>query len=450
MDHEDVQPTGSEGLALMLRTLTYAALIVTAGAATALACNPDPSTVRDWAFAKQSPIPITDAPGKRKPTGAVRAEFARAYAVIGKEGRREVKVCMDGAAVWARRSDFLLSPRRTWIDTDRTMASKDRPRLEFWESPDRLRVYVGGETDIAPPRYREARDSIVTGTVSFPVIRIDFVEMGVGNREVEIANVLVPFSNAAVAAYETTRDPEGAGAAVGPTAKTLGLVVDISGSTQGYVEPHLLSLVAALRETEHLANARIVSAGFGGDGKQITALARGIDDGGIAAWPVKPAEDGGAGTHDLAAAVDFVARNTGEDVPLMVFAGGDVSLAGASFDGFADVNIGQTTPELQDTLKTSAGATSGAFHEFGMDLGARIAARIAEAVPPPAGIVTDESAFIGVVALMGQPGMLAILPHDIAAAERLAVPPVGSVEPEWFATEMFMVVRNDLLKVREE
>jgi len=426
--------------------LIAAALALVSGAAQA--CAPDPSEVRQWAFAKLSPVPVFAAPGDRNPSGAAHARFAEAYPIIARKGRREIEVCIDGKAVWSRKSNFMTTHERLWIETGKGMRITDRPRLEFWESPDRLRVYIGGETEIAQPDYREFSANAVTRKVSFPVIRVDFVKMQVGNRDVEVANVLVPFPREAVEAYQAIRDPgDGGGVAPGGV---LGLVVDISGSTEGLVAGPIRDLAEGLASHAHLARVRVVSAGFGGDGGTITRKDRSIDDPGLAKWPVKPAPGGGHGDHDIASAIGFVARNTADDVPLIVLSGGDVGLARARLAKFSSVTIGQITPEIETALKSSARRDGLDFLDFDRDLGARLAERIARLMPPPPGVQTKEAAFAIVGELMEAAGMLPILPHDLEVRERMAIPPAGRTNVAWFATELFLAVRDDLLTYREE
>ena len=51
---------------------------------------------------------------------------------------------------------------------------------------------------------------------------------------------------------------------------------------------------------------------------------------------------------------------------------------------------------------------------------------------------------------MASAGMLPILPHALEVRERMAIPPAGRTNAAWFATELFLVVRDDLLTYREE
>lgn len=441
--------------AIALPLAALATLAVAAAAAPAGACKPDAKDVRQWAFAKLSPVPIFKEAGERAPSGAIATTYATSYPVIGKKGRREIQVCISGRAVWSRRSDFAVTHERLWIRTARTMEQTDRPRLEFWESPDRLRIYVGGKTELAPPDYRELAGNPVKLPVAFPVIRVDFVKMKGGRRDVEVANVLVPFSREAVEAYATIRAAAFAKKPAATATNVLGLVVDISGSTQGLVAKPIRDLVAELQKRPDLAGMRLVAAGFGGDGRTMTLKDLAVDDPKLTSWPSWPARDARSIRQDVNAAIDFVRKNGGEKAPLVVLAGGDVGLSRTSLSGFRSVTVGKLTPEIETELKSSVEGDAATFIDFGPGLGKKVAQSLATAITetrpaPKETLRTDESAFKVVGALMTSAGMLPILPHDIEASERLAVPPAGRTDPAWFAVELFLVVRSDLLEYREE
>jgi len=341
----------------------------------------------------------------------------------------------------------MTTSQRLWIETGPAMQVKERPRLEFWESHYRLRVYIGGETENAQPDYREVAANPIVRPIAFPVIRVDFVKRQIGNRDVEIANILVPFAREAVEAYQAIRNPDGDGARPGAV---LGLVVDISGSTEGLVAGPIRDLTAALQAHPHLAKLRVVSAGFGGDGKTITHKNRAISDPGLAVWPVRPAPDASQGKHDVAGAIDYVRRNAGGKVPLIVLSGGDVALARARLADFSAVTVGQVTPELQRALKRTAGRDGIDFLAYDSRLGSRIAERIAKYLPPPEGPKTEARAYSVVNSLMESAGMLPILPENLERRKRIAIPPAGGTDATWFAVELFLVMRRDLLDYREE
>ena len=71
-------------------------------------------------------------------------------------------------------------------------------------------------------------------------------------------------------------------------------------------------------------------------------------------------------------------------------------------------------------------------------------------MPMPVSIRTDEEDFGATAGAMRSAGMLAVLPYDIEAQDRLAVPPVGAEDAEWFAAPVWLVVRKDLLEYLEE
>jgi len=433
----------------MTRTLALVVTLSAAAAGAALACEPDPAAVRDWAFGKSSPVPVSDAPGDRTTERDLPIAFGVAYPVLQRKGWSDLQLCIDGAAVWTSRVHFADTSRRAWVQTSAAMQSPARPRLEFWVSETQLRIYVGGDTEAAPPDFREVRDNVVLRTIRLPLLRDSVVRMTGGARDVAIANVLLPFPRSAVERYAAVRDPGGADDAA-PADLVIGLLVDVSGSTRGFTETPVAELIAALRADDRTAGARIVAASFGGKGDVDGKPARGLADPALAIWEVSAAPFGEPGTHDVAAAAAFVAREAGAPVPLMILAGGDVGLERVDVSAFSSVAVAKITPELQTRLERTAGRGSTVFHAFGPGQGAALAETLIAAAPAPVSIETDEQAFDDVANLMRAARMLPVLPTDIEDQAQLAVPPVGAESVEWFALSLWMVVRADLLTYHEE
>lgn len=430
----------------MKRVLNAALALVLSGGA-AMACAPDPASVRDWAFGKLSPVAVSDAPGDKTTERSVPIAFGVAYPVLERRGFSDLKICINGAEAWTSRVNFADIPRRAWIQTTSAMRNKDRPRLQFWKDENDLRPYVGGQTEDHKPDYQEVTGNAVLRTLRLPMLRDSVVRMSGGARDVAIANVLLPFPRTAVERYAKVRDP---GNGVAAEAMIMGLVVDVSGSTRGFVEPPLAALIAALQANEGTKGAQIVTAAFGGTGKVEGKPSRPITDGALLTWPVQAAPVGTPGTHDVAAAIQYVASTLPAPAPLLVLAGGDVGLERAVLDAFSSVTVAKITPELQGRLERSAGRGSTVFHAFGPDQGTALAETLIAAAPKTPGLETDENAFKEVADLMRAARMLPVLPADIKGQAEMADAPVGADTAEWFALPLWMVIRLDLLSYHDE
>ena len=399
--------------------------------------------VRIWGFARQSPLDGHAAPDEAAEVKRLPVEFSVAYPVLKRDGGY-VRVCIDGQAVWISRADVSVTRLPAWIQTKASMLQADRPRLQFWRSMDRLGAYLArGNIEAAPPIYHEVIDGKMEQPIRFPLLRIEAVESGVGNRVIDVANVLIPFPKAAIERYRALRAPVERDAKEPPS---FGLVIDVSGSTEGFVPPALQALAAALKKHEHLKRVRVVSAAFGGDGRIEGRTERSALDEAMEKWVQRPAVKAAAVKHDVGKAIKFVRANSASATPLIVLSGGDISVPRRALSKFSNVSFVQITPELQDNLRASARRVSARFYGFAIDPEENFDELFNELYERPPELEMDEAAYEEVASLMRQSRMLPLLPVDIAVAEALAIAPAGARSSDWFATPLWVVLRPDLLE----
>lgn len=397
----------------------------------------------EWAFARVSPVSASKDAERRGPTRLLNVRFADAYAVLNRSDA-SVKLCIDGQAKWFSRADFSLTANRRWIAATNAMRNIDRPRLEFWRSLERLMIYFGREKDVpVGPIYREIPAGRSAERVKLPLIREEAVFTDVGNRVIKVGNVLVPVHRSLIEAYVRIRNA-GSEKPGGP----LAIVLDISGSAEGFTGPAISNLRTALSGDG--SDQAVIMAGFGGDGTIDVRRAKSIHDPNLDGWDVRQAPGFSVGRHDLRRSINAVADAPGKQNTLIVLAGGDISLADTPLGSFSNVVVAQITPERQKILGKSARAEGALFLDFPeMQEGALVSVLDPLLAPTPR-IFVDPNDYGELAELAAHAETLALIPADIEAAEQLVHIPPGRDAFDWIALPLWTVVRLDLLTIKEE
>lgn len=401
-----------------------------------------------WGFAKRSPLTALEAPERDAKSEIVNVEFARAYAMIRRDGGHAM-FCIEGRSHWFSRADFTVTrdPRR--IVATKSMESLTRPRLEFWRSLERLQIYLGRENSAeAGPAFQEVPSGTVPRGAALPLIREEAVFTDVGNRVFDALNILAPIRRDAIEAYERIRSAGGEDDE-GPIL----IALDVSGSTEGFTRKAMTSLQAALLEgpASTRTDDAVIVAGFGGDGHVEYRGAAKVSDEDFVDWTPRPSRDPMDPDHPVGAAVATLSERSARGGVLVVLAGGDVGLAGIDTESFTNVIVAQITPERQTALAETAKAAGASFVDF-PDIGeARLADLLNADAPAKRGRSTLEpEAFAELADLAARQGSIGLLPVDIEGSDQLAVAPPGLKEFDWFAIPLWIVFRKALLEIEED
>lgn len=373
----------------------------------------------------------------------VAATFAEPLSVIRVAGRRAL-ICLDGRPLWVRRTQIAQVGFAEWVTLPDDLQSVRRPQVKFWRSQERLGAFLtGSNIDEARADYLEhaLSSSDATTPARFPVLRRDFLESGIGSTALEVASVLVAFTHESVALYQATH-AEG-GTTDPPPEVPMALVVDVSGSTEGFTDAYARDFLEAAEKSGKLPSSPIIVVPFGGDGTVGPVTTRNIEQLKTASWPVRAASFGSSGQHALADAIRAATETiTGPDKELdvIVMAGGDVAVSKPR-DGVR-LLVGKTTPELQDTLYKSSVTAGALFADF-YDGGAKsLVTFLSERVTTPERAALKREDFAPVAKALSESGFFPVLPGSFEEETNLIAIPAAAQDASWFAVPLWTIVNG--------
>lgn len=390
-----------------------------------------------YAFARVSPLQVA-AKSDFANTQALAMEFSRAYPVIEVTGPR-VRFCVGSTPYWARRSHLFLTRERQWLRTRFAAMPKERPRLRFWYSQQRLSAHLAERSAaLAPPDYEEIIPPRPLPDLRLPIAQQDVLETSVSRRQLQVASVLLPFATAALEDYRRVRLQQQA---------DLVLLLDSSGSTNGFAQPFLRRLAEAAREMR--LQPRVLLIAIDGDGRHAPARLATLAEHAavpiahrIAANPDTPTAASNTGFSQAAERM----QDVGVDLPILIAAGGDITLDTKRWYSFGYLAVSRLTPEIQQALSRSAAkighavlnAAATELNEWRLAL-SRMQERAAVAER------RRDSSWLA--RLTNDMGFIAVIPYDPDAPQLTIAPAFVNAETRWFAVPLWVVVRGELLMV---
>jgi hypothetical protein len=384
-----------------------------------------------YAFARVSPLEVS-ASETLVAAEPVAVAFGQGLPVLAvRDGA--VEVCIDAGAHWVRRSNVLLVGAPEWIGIEAAVA--ERPRLRFWRSQERLAAHLSERSAAkAPPDYEEVIDTTGAGTIRLPVADRDVLETSLNNVQVKVASVLVPFLAAAVEDYRRLRLQRQADAV---------LLIDTSGSTAGFV-PSAMRVLAA-RGSGAARPLRMLVIEIDGNGRHAPARLLSPAELGRQRWRHQAATDMAGGAGGSVGGFDTAAARllgNADKLPMLIAAGGDITLTPRHWATRENLTVLQLTPELEPALAHSAQRLGAAFRRDAADV-AGFVDRLAAAEAPHAAAPTPED-HAWLKRTTNEAGFIAVLPN-LAEETELAIPPAFAVEDaRWFAVPLWLVL-NDLV-----
>ncbi|WP_133511097.1 hypothetical protein [Candidatus Thiosymbion oneisti] len=393
-----------------------------------------------YAFARVGPME-TFATDRLQAGRNTEVKFGNKYPVLAVEDQA-VRLCIDHVPHWARRSQVLLTDTPSWVVAQEDTKAAERPRIRFWRSQQDLNAHLSEDSAAkAPPDYEEVISRREFGKIRLPVSHQDVLQTSLNTVQLRVASVLVPFLNAAVEDYRRLRLQQQA---------DLILLLDLSGSTAGFVRPLMrrLEAVAASRKSK----PRVLIIGIDGDGRHRAAELSTLSKLATHTWQHRPGPV--ESNHNLInvgfdSAVTRIRGNT-NGVPVVVAAGGDVSLDPASWTKIDKLTLVQLTPELEPELGQSATRLGielvNASHPSSPALGISLAAEPDTRTRPPKPSPSDHDYL---VRLTNDYGFITLLP-DLADTPELAIPPAFALDDaEWFAVPLWVVIDGLLLQMEQ-
>jgi hypothetical protein len=198
------------------------------------------ATSKVFAFAKASPLQVSDSatPGN----AAQQFEFGKAYEVTEESsGFLKVKLS-DSKSVYVRSTYMTSTSSPRWLASGPGYNRPERARVQFWESAVKLSNFISGTDRLGSQYdYEEFYDAAPAFQLKLPSVEGDLVDLL--NRQIKIVSVMMPISKQMYQAFESAKSSS-------ERPLDLNLVVDVSGSTTGFLERTVGGIAKSLNRNE--------------------------------------------------------------------------------------------------------------------------------------------------------------------------------------------------------
>ena len=219
-----------------------------------------------YAFANASPLTVVESPGSKN-SRKEEFEFGAAYRVEGQELNFLRVKLKSGRMGYVRSEEVTTVSKPRWLSSTAAYNGSERPRTVLWNDPAALRELLAGagtakwsadyeESFTEPPQFR----------LKLPLVESDDVAVRGGERRVKYAEALLPVSREEREAFESAKSELS-------QQINLYLLLDVSGSTKGFLEPVVRDLAKAI-DRNRLLRSRLTAASvvtFGADRKSVVS-----------------------------------------------------------------------------------------------------------------------------------------------------------------------------------
>jgi len=421
-----------------------------------------------YAFAKASPLLVFDGPaltnGRKEDF-----EFGTAYEVI-EQTSDYVKLRRPGQreAAYVRLSHVSVVPPR-WIVATDAFNRPERPRIRFWESSAKLNNFLSGINTVASPwDYEEYFESPPKFPLKLPVLGTDTLDLLGGDRQTKIVSVMLPISREMFETFEKVK-------AGTESQLDLYFLLDVSGSTKGFLEPAIAAIAKALGRNETLRKriGTVVVTTFGASRTNKASLLGGIPLDKlerVTTWHPQGLDQVTDGDREpLLDGLLVMATGTkpgaGAMGVLVVLSGADVELSGyvaAASKSMAIENVdlklpnpaiavlGQVTPEpgdeLRDAGKRLKGLSSARYVEFSETLGEDVVGELVRAIEGRKDVAISPEAFAPVTKASYQKQMMAFLPRVLTANSSFPSRQSYAAQADWYTVPLWLTFDQLLWK----
>ena len=442
------------GLALILSLLSHPGLAQTSPPAPAA-----PPAM--FAFAKASPISVFDSAAL---TGGHPQEFEFGKAYEATEGPAEyVKLKLgDDKFVYVRSAYVATmgSPRWLMSTPDYNRSESDRARIRFWENPVRLTdflssINVGG----SQYDYEEYFDAAPTFQLKLPIVQMDAVERPGSDQPVKMASIMTPISRQMYEAFEKAKKSS-------ERPLDLNFLVDVSGSTNGFLERVSAGIVKALNREEQFRKRirSIVLTTFGATRESKSSFLGKVSLKDIENFVWHPSGVNQTTSGEREPLVDaLVAMNGGlkaDDAAiqmLIILSGADVELASTasgkplaigelklSFRSQPTTIIAQITPEPGDDLRNAGGMLRDIslwpYIEYSDSLADDVVLQMIRAVEKQKTVSLDPRVFGPVLRAGNEKRMMTFLPRILTPAFSLPARQIYAAQSDWYTVRLWLPV----------
>ena len=418
-----------------------------------------------FAFAKASPLIAYDSPelvSQRR----VKFDFAKAYEVIEESANWVSLRLADGSIVYIKPAHLALVQSPEYVVSASGYKLFERNKISFWKSAGDLGEFLSGSKDgMHNWDYREFFETAPNFDLKLPVFATDTLELMNGSRQLGIAGVLVPVSKGMIEEFSKVINKK--------TQYSIHFVLDVSGSTVGFLEPlvdrcldkMLLGGFADsikgldvtvfsqsegqyLKEAEKKGGAGLLTSGF----RVLPGTGRTGDTEGL-----------GFGLQALLG--EIAARESSssdEKHIILVLSGADVDMqlrgvSSSSLDFSAAANgvivFAEVTPEPGNGLREVSESVRGIRSEFlrySSDLDKRLYDVIKAQLNEEEATAKKSSEFFPMARIAHSQNMLAFLPRELGTSPVLPKAQSFAEGADWYVVPLWVVLDPSILLLDED
>jgi hypothetical protein len=418
-----------------------------------------------FAFAKASPLQVSDSAALTE-TRPQDFEFGKAYeATEEPAGYVKLKLA-DNKFVYVRSTYVTTTRVPQWLASTSGYNRPERARLQFWESGVRLNEFLSGVNRSGSQYdYEEFFEAAPNFQLRLPIIDRDSIVDQL-NRQINTMSVMLPISRQMYQAFDKAKSNS-------ERPLDLDFVVDVSGSTQGFLERAIGGISKAINRNEKLRKQlrSAVAATFGTSrtnkssfmGKiSLTEIEKvvwhpaGVDqatdgereplvDGLVTMSNNLKADDAATQVLVVLSGADVELVTTASSIPVTI---GNFEL---SLHKQPAAIIAQVTPEPGDDLKNASQQLRNIprvrYFDYSESIGddivlelIRIAAEGQRTTP------VDTRAFGPVLAAGNERRMMTFLPRVLTPSSSLPVRQPYAVQSDWYTIRLWLTMDGLLWK----
>lgn len=423
-----------------------------------------------YAFAKASPLQVFDDPAMENARNQP-FEFGVAYEVVERTSKY-VKIRRPNRRdSYVRPAHISFASTPTWVAVSDLFMEKDRARIRFWESSAALSDFLSGvDMENSQFDYEEIFEDAPPFVVKFPVFATDTIELAVGERQVNVAGILLPMTREMLDRFADVQQSSTQGLEVQ-------LLADVSGSTEGYLEPAVSSIVGAIERSESLSagvtGAKLATFGLNLSSGATDAFSVSLADLKSRSW--YSAGSPGPTAGDVEPLINGLLKiknvSAGPDasVALIVLSGADVGLSGTDPVSGRSVSISDLglsppagsiamfaliTPEpgpaLESASRQLTGFSSVRYFDFSDSLGRQVAEQLATLVGKEQQVKVDPAALGPMIEAAHRRAMMAFVPRDLGKGAGMPIPPPYAESSDWFTIRLWVVLDELVLDLAYE
>jgi hypothetical protein len=419
--------------------------------------SPDAAPAKVFAFAKASPLQVSDSTAVTE-THPQEFEFGKAYeATEEPPGYLKVKL-RDDKIVYVRSTYVTTLRTPQWLATTSGYNRPERAHIQFWESGNKLNEFLSGANRTASQcDYEEYFDAAPGFQLKLPIVERDSVDLL--SRQIKFMSVMLPISRQMYLAFEEAKTHS-------ERPIDLDFVVDVSGSTNGFLERAVGGIAKAVNRSEpvrkRLRSTVVTTFGATRTNKSAFIGKVSLSDFEKRVWHPQGVDQTTDGEREplldgLVTLNESLKADDAATQVLVILSGADVESATSSAAARA-ANIGnfelslhkqptaifaQVTPEPSDDLRNASRQLRMSrvrYIDYQDNVGDDIVSELIRISENQKTAQLDVRSFAPVVAAGNDKRMMTFLPRVLTPTSSLPARPAFAAESDWYAIRLWLTV----------